>query len=316
MRSGFRLGQVSGIGVHVDWSLAIIFALVTVSLGGVVFPSWHPDWSPWLLGIVSLAAAALFFVSVLIHEFSHALVGRRHGIEVKRITLFVFGGMAHMEREPGTWRGEFWMAAAGPITSLALGASFLLLGGWMAPAQVSTNDPQEALSQLSPMATLFAWLGPVNILLALFNLVPGFPLDGGRVLRAILWARMNDFRRATRTASQIGQGFAFLLITIGFLMMLGIQVPFFGASLIGGLWLAVIGWFLNNSARASYRQLLLEETLEDVPVVTRIMKTDPTVTVRSSVFAALRQPANQKRIPFLPVAPFRSASLCKDRKGL
>lgn len=276
MLNGFRIGRIFGIAIHVDWSLAIIFLLVTFSLGAGVFPAWHPDWGGVLVWATAFAAALLFFVSVLLHELSHALVGRRHGVEVKRITLFIFGGLAHMEKEPGGWRGELWMAAVGPLTSLTLGALFILIAGWLVPADLerAAESPQALLGQLGPVATLFAWLGPINILLGLFNLVPGYPLDGGRVLRAALWAVTGDLRRATRLAAYGGRAFAFLLIALGFLMVLGVRVPIFGSGIVGGLWLAFIGWFLNNAALMSYRQLVLKESLEDVPVH-RIMQTDP-----------------------------------------
>ena len=125
---GFRVGQIAGIDIRVDLSLAIVFALITFSLGTGLFPSWHPDWSPFVTWATALAAASLFFVSILIHELSHALVGRAHEIPVNAITLFVFGGVAQLEREPHAWRAELWMAIAGPITSFALGMLFLLVG--------------------------------------------------------------------------------------------------------------------------------------------------------------------------------------------
>ena len=273
MGNGLRLGSIAGIAVHIDWSLLIIFFLISSALALGLFPAWHPDWSPLLAWTTALAAAVLFFVSVLLHELSHALVGRAHGITVRRITLFVFGGMAHMENEPRHWRAEFWMAIVGPITSFVLGVGFLLLAGAVAgPLEIDPENPGEALSALGPLPTLLLWLGPINIILAVFNLVPGFPLDGGRVLRALMWGITGDMRRATRWASRAGQGFAWLLIGTGVAMILGVQVPFFGTGLIGGLWLAFIGWFLNNAAVISYRQLLLRERLEDVPVA-RVMQT-------------------------------------------
>ena len=221
----------------------------------------------------AIAAAVLFFASVLAHELSHALVGRATGIRVERITLFVFGGMAHMENEPRAWQSELWMAAVGPLTSVVLGIIFLTLSGLITgPVALDPEDPSQALRALGPAATLLFWLGRINIILALFNLVPGFPLDGGRVLRAILWGITRDLRKATRWASLLGQAFAWFLILNGFAMMLGMRVPFFGTGPIAGIWLAFIGWFLNNAAMVSYRQLLVRETLEHVPVA-RIMQT-------------------------------------------
>jgi CBS domain-containing protein len=150
---------------------------------------------------------------------------------------------------------------------------FLFLAGVVAgPIEIDVENPREALAALSPLATLLLWLGPVNILLAIFNLVPGFPLDGGRVLRAVLWGITGNLRRATRWATAGGQGFAWLLMGTGVLMLFGLHVPLLGGGPIGGLWLMFIGWFLNNAALMSYRQLLVKETLEDVPVA-RIMQT-------------------------------------------
>lgn len=274
MGNGFRLTRIAGIDVFLDWSLLIIFALVTLSLGGGVFPAWHPDWNPATAWLTAACAAVLFFLSVLLHELSHALVGRAQGIEVPRITLFVFGGMAEMKSEPTAWRGEFWMAIVGPVTSLLLGLLFMALAAATAgPAEIDLDNPQRALERLSPLATLLFWLGPVNVVLGLFNLVPGFPLDGGRVLRSVMWGITGDMVRATRWASVGGQLFAWLLIAAGLSMVLGLRVPVFGSGTANGLWLALIGWFLNNAAIMSYRQLILRETLRDVPV-SRLMKAD------------------------------------------
>lgn len=264
---GLRLGRIAGVAIHLDWSLIIIFLLITVSLAFGVLPFWHPDWGPLVTGLTAVAAALLFLVSVLLHELSHAVVGRRLGMRIERITLFVFGGMAHMEDEPDSWATELKMAIAGPLMSLALGAAFLYLGGLLAgPLEMDPEKPREAMEQLGPGATLMLWLGPVNIILGVFNLVPGFPLDGGRVLRAALWGATGDLHRATRLASGAGQLVAWLLIASGFAMILGIHVPPFGSGPVAGLWIAIIGWFLNNAAVYGYRSLVIREALEDVPV--------------------------------------------------
>ncbi|HEY0846445.1 MAG TPA: site-2 protease family protein [Noviherbaspirillum sp.] len=273
MNTGFRIGRIAGIDIHLDWSLLIVFFLIVFSLGGSLFPYWHPDWSVAQSWLTAAAAAVLFFVSVLLHELSHALVGRRHGMGVKRITLFVFGGMAQMEDEPRHWRGELWMAIVGPITSLVIGVACGIAAG--AIAGRTSIDPENigaTLSQLGAVPTLLLWLGQINILLALFNMVPGFPLDGGRVLRAALWGITGNLRKATRMASAAGQLFAWVLIISGLAMMLGIRVPVFGTGFIGGLWISFIGWFLNNAALMSYRQLIIKESLENVPV-TKLMQT-------------------------------------------
>ncbi|HSO07042.1 MAG TPA: site-2 protease family protein [Pelomicrobium sp.] len=273
MGNGIPLGSIGGIRIVADWSLLIIFLLIAFSLAVGVFPTWHPDWSPVLSWLTALGAAALFLASVLVHELSHAFVGRAVGVSIRRITLFIFGGMAHMEGEPRSWKGEFVMAVVGPLTSLVLGVVFLWLAGLTAgPVEMDPENPQAMLSQLNPLATLLLWLGPINMLLAAFNMVPGFPLDGGRALRAVLWGATGNLEKATRWASRGGQMFAWLLIGTGFAMIFGLRVPVLGGGLVGGVWLAFIGWFLNNAALMSYRQLLVKDALENVPV-SRLMQT-------------------------------------------
>jgi Zn-dependent protease len=288
VRGGIALGRIAGIEVVADWSLLVIFSLITFSLAAGVFPSWHPGWSAGLAWLTALGAAVLFFASLLAHELSHSIVARLGGMRVRRITLFMFGGMAHLESEPRSWRSELVMAAVGPLTSLALGVLFLFLASLAAgPLEVDPENPREALAALSPLATLLLWLGPVNLLLAAFNLVPGFPLDGGRVLRAILWGATGDLRTATRWASRGGQLFAWLLVSAGVLMLFGVVVPVLGGGPLGGLWLMFIGWYLNSAALTSYRQLLVKETLEDVPVAkimqTQVARIGPALTVRELV---------------------------------
>lgn len=273
MNPGIRIGRILGIDVVFDWSLLIIFFLVTFSLGAGVFRAWHPDWGGSLLWLVALASAILFLLSIFLHELSHALVGRALGIEIRRITLFIFGGMAQLEHEPQDWRAEFWMAIVGPLVSLLIGIACLTGGAALAAnAEFEFSNPAD-LAALDPLATMLFWLGPINIALAVFNLVPGFPLDGGRVLRAALWAFTGDLYRATRWASAAGRGFALLLIGSGIAMFLGLRVPFFGSGVVGGLWLALIGWFLHGAATLSYRQLLAQRSLAGLPV-SRLMVSD------------------------------------------
>jgi Zn-dependent protease/predicted transcriptional regulator len=264
---GLRLGSISGIEIIADPSLLVIFVLILVGLATGVFPEWHSQWSAGLCWITATGAAALFLGSVLVHELSHALVGQTRGVQIRKITLFMFGGVAHMEREPPSWRAELSMAAIGPATSLTLGCFFLVLAALASgPLHINPNEPQAALAALGPFATLLFWLGPVNIVLGLFNLVPGFPLDGGRILRAMMWGITGDLHLATHWASLAGRGFAWLLVSAGVLMVLGIEMPLLGRGLINGLWLALIGWYLNNAALLSYRDLLLRESLDHVPV--------------------------------------------------
>lgn len=271
---GVHLMRIAGIDVTVDWSLLIIFVLIVTSLASGVFPQWHPDWGPAAVWLTALAAAVLFFASILVHELSHSLVGRANGIPVHNITLFMFGGMAHIEHEPERWSAELWMAIVGPLTSLAIGVLCLLAaaGGFSALDLEKMGTLQGLLSGLSPGRTLLMWLGPVNIILALFNLVPAFPLDGGRVLRAILWGATHDLGRATRWAASLGRAFAVVLIGSGVAMALGINVPLLGRGIVDGIWIALIGWFLNNAAVMSYRQQVMRDALKNVPV-TRLMLT-------------------------------------------
>lgn len=270
---GLSAGQVSGIRIQIDWSLLIVFAIVVSSLGSGVFPFWHPDWTPTTTWLVAFAAAVLFFTSVLLHELSHALVARAGGIRVRRITLFLFGGMTHMESEPPSPKSEFMMAIVGPVTSLAIGIGALFAGAALAgniALDTGTRDEatlQQTMRHVGPAATLLLWLGPINIMLGLFNLVPGFPLDGGRVLRSVLWWATGDLLRATRWASFGGRAVAWALMGLGVVSLL---------SRMGGqgLWLILIGWFLNSAARSSYQTLSTKQALHEVPV-SEVMWTQP-----------------------------------------
>jgi Zn-dependent protease/CBS domain-containing protein len=179
--------------------------------------------------------------------------------------LFIFGGAADIGREPPSPGSEFLIAIIGPITSIVLGGIFLAFGA-LSMDGLGPGSLSEGLGSLTPMATLFFWLGPINILLALFNMVPGFPLDGGRVLRSILWKISHNLRLATRLATFSGQFIAWGFIITGAAMVFGMQVPVFGSGLVGGLWLAFIGWFLNSAAVQSYRQVVVDEMLAGVTV--------------------------------------------------
>lgn len=268
VHGGMRLGRLFGIDIVADWSLLVIFALIALNLGVGVFPAWHPTWSPALVWSVALLSAVLFFASIVVHELAHALVARRSGIPVRRITLFVFGGMAHLEREPPSPRSEFLMAAVGPLVSLVVGVSATVAGAVLASSVMDRygDEPLLAMRALGPVSTLLLWLGPINVLLGLFNLIPGFPLDGGRVLRALLWWSTGNLERATRWASWVGRAFAWAFMAAGISMLLGMRVPLLGTGIGQGLWVLLIGWFLNNAARASYQQLLIRTAFEDLTV--------------------------------------------------
>ena len=282
-RTGMSLGRLFGIQIRFDLSVLVVFTLVVYSLGSSLFPRWHPNWGAALTWSMSLAAGVLFFASLLAHELSHSVVAKLRGIPVPRITLFVFGGVSELEREPDDPGTELLIAIVGPAMSAFLGLLFTWLGMLLAGvgfAEELLNDPQTAMSSLSPGATLFLWLGPINFMLAFFNLIPGFPLDGGRVLRAILWRFSNDLRRATLWASNVGRAVAWGLMALGVFEALG-------GALVQGLWLLLIGWFLNNAARQSYAQLIVRQAF-DVLVVGNLMRThfetiDPDINLEEFV---------------------------------
>jgi len=283
MRNGLRIGRLFGITISVDWSWLLIFWLILWNLA-TGFAQVHPTWGAGLTWGLALVAALLFFASVLAHELAHSLVARAQDIPVRNITLFLFGGVSNLEQEPGSPRAEFLMAIVGPITSLVIGGICLLAAGAFRrlPADAAAN-PATAFTALDPLTTLLLWLGPINILLGIFNLVPGFPLDGGRVLRAILWGATGSFRTATRWAAGVGQVIAWLLIAGGIAMIFGVEVPFFGVGVVSGLWLAFIGWFLSSAARQSVQQVVVHDLLAGVPAARLMHSNGPTVSPTISV---------------------------------
>jgi Zn-dependent protease/CBS domain-containing protein len=274
MKSGFSIGRIFGINIRIDWSWLFIFALIAWNLA-TVFAAAHPGWDLGLAWGTALIAALLFFASVLAHELAHSLVARARGVPVRSITLFLFGGVSNIQREPASPFDEFLITIVGPLTSIILGGLFLWFAGVnIGPIGSLLSDTGTFIARLNPVTTLLVWLGPINILVGVFNLIPGFPLDGGRILRSILWAIMRNVRRATRWAAAVGQGVAWLLIAAGVAMIFGVDLPFFGTGFINGLWLAFIGWFLNNAAEQSYQQVLIEDILTGISVA-QLMRTNP-----------------------------------------
>jgi Zn-dependent protease/predicted transcriptional regulator len=249
MNSNVKLGRIFGIPVGLHWSWFIIFILVTWSLSTVIFKSQFlglASWAYWGLGI---ATSLLLFVSILAHEFGHALVSVRNHIGVERITLFIFGGLAQIEQEPQNAGAEFRIAIAGPLVSLMTGLLF---------------DGIHRLSAANPfVSNPSLWLAQVNYSLAIFNMIPGFPLDGGRVMRAALWAWTKNYQKSTRIATYTGQLIAYLFIAAGLLI-----ISRGGA--MDGLWLIFIGWFLRNAAASSREMAKRQPVLDDVRV-TQIM---------------------------------------------
>jgi len=244
MRGSFSLGKILGIPIQLHMSWFLVAILVTWSLASGYFPQEYSGWSTTAYWVVGAVAAVLFFASVLLHELGHSALALREKVPVKSITLFIFGGVAQIGREPPAAGAEFRIAIAGPLTSLGLAAIFGGLGALTA-GQATVAAP-------------LAYVGRINLLLALFNLIPGFPLDGGRVLRAVLWGLGGNFRTATQWASRAGRIVAALFILAGVFQIV------LGGSFLNGLWIAFIGWFLYNAATSSYQQVVLRDALAGV----------------------------------------------------
>lgn len=250
MKAHIKLGRIFGVAIGLHYSWIIIALLVTLSLRSQ-FGIDNPDWSASTTWTIAIVTGLLFFVSILLHELSHAAVAKLRGIPVKGITLFALGGVAQIEKDAADAKSEFWMGIIGPISSIVIGIVCLALAwllGWSFTA-----------AAVSPPAAMFMWLGFINIALAIFNMIPGFPLDGGRVLRAVVWWVTGDANRSTRIAAGVGQ-----VVALGFIL-LGIWRFFSGAG-FGGLWIAFIGWFLLEAARASGAQVEITERLTGVRV--------------------------------------------------
>lgn len=244
MRGAIRLGRILGIPIGANYTWFIALWVLAWSLAVAYYPARFPGFPPstyWTMGILS---AILLFASVVIHELGHALAARRYGIRTRNIMLFMFGGVAQIAKDPPTPGAEVAVAAAGPLTSLALGGLFAGL---------------HRLAVGSALGAIIAYLAWVNAGLAGFNLIPGFPLDGGRMLRALIWRLTGSLERATLVASRTGQVVAITLIGIGVLRA-------FTGSAIGGLWLILLGWFMDTGAQGSYQQALLREALGKVRV--------------------------------------------------
>lgn len=271
MGSAFNLGRIFDIPFRLHYTWFIIFLLITFSLSWQIFPALYPGWTVLTYWIIGIVTSLLFFASVVAHELAHSLVARFYGIPVKGITLFIFGGVAQMAREAARPGVELKMAAAGPACSLVIGGLFALL--WLSTQGV-----------IEPIAALAFWLAQINVVLAVFNLIPGFPLDGGRVFRSLLWRFTGNYRRSTQIAVRVGQGVGYLFILLGILVIL---LRPFGLGWFSGLWLAFIGWFLENAASSSYRQVKWRDTLHGFSasqVMTSVYPTVPSnITVRELV---------------------------------
>jgi len=263
---GIRLFSLAGFDVRVDLSWLVIAVLVTWSLAAGVFPAYYEGLSTWVYWWMGVFGAIGLFLSVIVHELAHSLVARRFGLPMKGITLFLFGGVAEMEDEPPGPKAEFLMALAGPGMSVIIG--LVLLGVLALSRGAAWPDP---------VYGVVSYLGFINLVLAAFNLLPAFPLDGGRLLRAALWGRMGDLRRSTRIASRVGSLFGFGLIGVG-------VVFFIRGALIGGIWWFLIGLFVRQSASGAYQNVLVRGVLHG-ETVRRFMNDDP-ITVPSSITIA------------------------------
>ncbi len=259
MAGSFRIGKIAGIDIYINVSWIIILVLLTVTLATGWFPQLYPGWSTATYWIVGFISSILLFVSVLLHELAHSLVARRRGLPVKNITLFIFGGVSNIEREPTSPGVEFQMAFVGPLTSIVIGIVCFLL---QLPLR-GTRLPLEALEGI-----LF-YLAVTNVLLGVFNLIPGFPLDGGRVLHSIIWKLTGSMRQATRVATISGQIIAYLFIFGGIWL-------FFIGNYWNGIWLGFIGWFLLSAAQSANSQVMLESELRGV-TVGEVMNPKPTL---------------------------------------
>jgi Zn-dependent protease/predicted transcriptional regulator len=262
MGNAFQIIRILGIPVRIHYSWFLIFFLFTWTLAELYFPFKLAHLPGPILWGMAVATALLFFISILLHELAHSLLARSYGITIQGITLFVFGGVAQMVGESRDPKSEMWIAAAGPIVSFALAAFFggadLLIGG----------------DSRSPVSAVLVFLALSNGILALFNLVPGFPLDGGRILCAILWNRTGNIQKATRITSRMGKGFAVLLMILGFL-------DIFRGYLLNGFWMIFIGLFLRQAAEAGYQNVLLRRSLSDL-TAGDLMKS-PVITIHSGL---------------------------------
>ncbi|MDI6715638.1 MAG: site-2 protease family protein [Actinomycetota bacterium] len=245
--SGIKLGKIFGIDITLDYSWFLIFGIVAFGLTFALFPQLVPGLNITIYAAMGVITSLLFFTSVLFHELMHSIVAKRYGMNIEGIKLLVFGGVSQLTEEPHSPKVEFWMAIAGPLGSLFLGGFFIavfLLGRWI------------GIEQLLVVPAF--WLGYINIVLGVFNLLPGFPLDGGRVLRSAVWYFTGNLKHATGIATGFGKGLAYLMI------LAGIVGPFFNN--ISFLWFILLGWYLLRAAESSYQQIIFQEAVEGIRV--------------------------------------------------
>ena len=287
-----RVARLFGIDIRVHISWILIFFLVVLSLSESIYPTSFPAWSRQKTFIVSAVTAFLFFASVLAHELAHSLVARRFRMSVSSITLFLLGGVANLTKEPPSAKAEFFMAAAGPATSVAIGLLAMLV-------ELVTENSLDTAPALQPVAAVAGYLGTINLLVAVFNLIPGFPLDGGRVLRSAIWAIRGDRVGATRIAARLGQIIAGIILVIAGALVLGIIGD---NDVAQGLWYGLIAYFLYNAASQTLQQERLTSVVGGVRVG-QLMTTDfRTVQSGTNVGDLIRQivlPLNLGAIPIV-----------------
>jgi Zn-dependent protease len=267
MRAQIKLGRIFGVEIGLHYSWFIIALLITFSLAGH-FQENNPGWRDGLRWGVAIVTAVLFFAAIVLHELSHAIVAKMRGLPVRSITLFALGGVAQIEKEAADAKTEFWMGIIGPITSFVIGMLCLAITvalGWKPP-----EFPQR------PLPAMLMWLGYINIGLAIFNMIPGFPLDGGRVLRGAIWWITGNVKRATTIAARVGQFIAFAMIIYG-------VMQFFRGTGINGLWITFIGWFLLSASRESYAQMVISEGLRGLRVADVMSRDFPIVDANSNL---------------------------------
>jgi Zn-dependent protease/CBS domain-containing protein len=282
MLKSFRIVRIFGIDINIDLSWIIVFLLVYLNVSIGVFGPLKATLGPILVAILGIVTSLLFFVSVLIHELGHSLVAKKYGLPVKEITLFIFGGISNMEKEPDSPGSEFLIAIVGPLLSLVLGTIFLYFSG--AVLQVDILDAEALLKKLPPFSLMLLWLGSVNIFVGFFNLIPGFPLDGGRILRSILWKINGSLHQATKWACMMGKIIAWIFILVGLLNVLNAFFPsLLKIGVMGGIWFIAIGWFLHTAASQYYQQMILREFLEKIPVSKLMRVNIPSVSPDLSI---------------------------------
>jgi len=285
-----RVARIFGIDINVHFSWIVIFFVVVTNLSESIYPDQFPQWSRQKTFVVSAVSASLFFASVVAHELAHSLVARRFQMTVSSITLFMLGGVASLTREPPSAKAEFFMAAAGPFTSIVIGIVAVIIA-------FAADAAQASISWLQVVSAVAGYLGPINLIVAIFNLVPGFPLDGGRVLRAAIWGITKDRLRATRIAARGGQLFAGLLFAVGVAFVFGIGFP---QNELQGILYGFIGYFVWNAASSSLQQEQLASVVGGAkvgPLMTTDFRSTPPGVMVGQIIRDFVLPMNLRAIP-------------------